>query len=162
MDNKQIAVKLILDNLDLKFSMDTFQDRLILQKAIYLVQSVGINLGYHYSWYLKGPYSTSLAADGFSIRDELITNSDESEKWQLDALITDKLELIQNWFSQTNKAELAKQLELYASVHFLIEKKQMSREIKGIVAALHQYGKQFSEFEVEEAVKGLLQHGALN
>lgn len=44
----------------LKVSTDTFEERIIYQKKIYMLQSAGLNLGYDYSWYLKGPYSPRL------------------------------------------------------------------------------------------------------
>ena len=51
------------------FSMDTFDDRLRFQKFIYLLQAHGVYLGYDFSWYLRGPYCSSLATDGFILED---------------------------------------------------------------------------------------------
>ncbi|MHA1731449.1 MAG: hypothetical protein ACTSU5_05875 [Promethearchaeota archaeon] len=47
--------------------MNNFSNRLVLQKTIYLIQKLGFDLGYRFNWYLRGPYSPSLAADGFYI-----------------------------------------------------------------------------------------------
>lgn len=47
--------------------MEEFEDRLEVQKIPYLAQSFGIDLGYSFSWYLKGPYSKSVARDGYTI-----------------------------------------------------------------------------------------------
>lgn len=45
-----------------------FNQRLILQKTIYILQKgFGIDLGYHFSLYIKGPYSPSLAKDGYEL-----------------------------------------------------------------------------------------------
>ena len=49
------------------FKMDTFEDRLRLQKLIYLLQAHGIYLGYDFSWYLHGPYCTTLSRRGFAL-----------------------------------------------------------------------------------------------
>ncbi|MDD9826447.1 MAG: hypothetical protein OXU86_06745 [Thaumarchaeota archaeon] len=49
------------------FKMDTFNDRLRLQKLVYMVEAFGVYLGYDYSWYLRGPYCTSLARAGFEL-----------------------------------------------------------------------------------------------
>ena len=142
MDSQQLAVKLIFDRADLEFKMDTFDDRLIVQKSIYLVQSLGINLGYHFSWYLKGPYSTSLASDGFSIQDELSRGLDESKKWKLDDSLASKVDKIKNWFSARDNKVLAKQLELLASVHFLVTRKNIAREDTNTLAkTLTAFGK---------------------
>ena len=51
------------------FRMTDFSDRLRLQKFIYLLQAHGIYLGYDFSWYLRGPYCTTLAAAGFALED---------------------------------------------------------------------------------------------
>ena len=50
-----------------KFSMNTFKDRFFFQKKIYFLQVFGIDLGYNFTLYLKGPYSSQLANDGFNL-----------------------------------------------------------------------------------------------
>lgn len=50
-----------------KFSLDSFQDRLKLQKTVYLLQAFGIFLGYNFNWYLYGPYSPGLTRDAFDM-----------------------------------------------------------------------------------------------
>jgi len=51
------------------FDMNTFSNRLRLQKMVYLLQEEGgINLGYKFSWYVHGPYSTELTRDAFQIQ----------------------------------------------------------------------------------------------
>ena len=52
---------------DLDFGMDDFEHRLRTQKFVYILQTFGIYLGYDYSWYLRGPYCTSLATIGFAL-----------------------------------------------------------------------------------------------
>ncbi|MTI80008.1 MAG: hypothetical protein FH758_03840 [Firmicutes bacterium] len=43
-----------------------FQHRLNTQKAVYLLQSMGLNFGnYHYGWYKHGPYSQSVQDDAY-------------------------------------------------------------------------------------------------
>jgi uncharacterized protein YwgA len=49
------------------FDMSTFRGRLILQKTVYLMQSMGIFLGYRFNWYVYGPYSPELARHGFEL-----------------------------------------------------------------------------------------------
>ena len=48
-------------------SLNDFEDRLRLQKFIYLLQAHDIYLGYDYSWYLRGPYCTTLAEREFEL-----------------------------------------------------------------------------------------------
>jgi len=47
-----------------------FKDRLILQKTIYLMQSFDLFIGYHFNWYLRGPYSPALTKDAFELINE--------------------------------------------------------------------------------------------
>ena len=51
----------------LEFGMQTFGHRLRVQKFVYLLQSFDVYLGYDYSWYLRGPYCSTLAASGFAL-----------------------------------------------------------------------------------------------
>ena len=51
----------------LEFGMHTFGHRLRVQKLVYLLQSFDVYLGYDYSWYLRGPYCSTLAASGFAL-----------------------------------------------------------------------------------------------
>jgi hypothetical protein len=50
----------------LQFQSD-FNARLILQKTVYLLEQFGLNIGYDFSWYLRGPYSPSLARDAYTV-----------------------------------------------------------------------------------------------
>jgi uncharacterized protein YwgA len=52
-----------LDSLE----MSTFEGRVVLQKTVYLLQAMGIFLGYRFNWYLYGPYSPELARHGFEL-----------------------------------------------------------------------------------------------
>ena len=50
-----------------ELNMNEYPDRLMLQKIVYLLQEAGINFGYDFNWYVKGPYCTRLAADIFDL-----------------------------------------------------------------------------------------------
>ena len=58
----------------LAISKDSFADRLISQKKIYLLQSLGTDLGYTYNWYVRGPYSPSLTTYLYANLDVLASN----------------------------------------------------------------------------------------
>lgn len=46
------------------FQPDVFDDRLEMQKAVYLLQNMGISVGdYKFMWYKHGPYSQTLQND---------------------------------------------------------------------------------------------------
>lgn len=58
---------LVLRHLD-NFDMSGHDGRLIFQKSVYLLQAFGIYLGYEFSWYARGPYSSRLARHGFALQ----------------------------------------------------------------------------------------------
>ena len=45
------------------FDAGSYEGRITFQRTIHILQSFGIDLGYHYDWMLKGPYSMELAKD---------------------------------------------------------------------------------------------------
>ena len=46
---------------DFKFGVEDYVHRLRVRKFVYLMQSFDIYLGYDYTWYMHGPYCTTLA-----------------------------------------------------------------------------------------------------
>ena len=58
MDAKLITLRLFLDALGQSVDIETVDDRKRVQKAVYLGQLSGVDLGYRFSWYVMGPYST--------------------------------------------------------------------------------------------------------
>ncbi len=54
---------------DRDFQPDQFEDRLEMQKAVYLLQNMGISVGdYRFMWYKHGPYSQTLQNDILSLQ----------------------------------------------------------------------------------------------
>ncbi len=58
--NKVIAC---LKGIGLKPKVDDFQNRLVIQKAIYLLKLKGIDPGFDYNLYVRGPYSPDLTKE---------------------------------------------------------------------------------------------------
>ena len=70
MNRESVELGFVLKQIDgYEFSMDGFNDRLKLQKLVYLLQAFGVYLGYDFSWYLRGPYCSLLAHNGFSLQE---------------------------------------------------------------------------------------------
>jgi uncharacterized protein YwgA len=164
MDRQQIGVKLSMDALGLPFQIGSFQDRLIMQKAVYLAQAAGVNLGYYYHWYLYGPYSPSLTRDEFAVGADIASGLDESEGWKLDEKSLQRLQRMRGLFveAKRNRNRLAKKLELLASAHFLIDRKQVTKvDANQIARILKRFNKDFSKDDVEKALGELVTYGLL-
>ena len=162
MDRQQIGLKLTVDGLKLPFQINTFEDRLILQKAVYLAQAAGVNLGYYYHWYLYGPYSPSLTRDEYAIGYELSQDADDSEGWKLDDESAERLKKLQNLIPKGDRSEVRQKLELLASVHFLVSRRQVRQNDAGeITATLKRFNKDFSEEDIKKALRELIDYGLL-
>jgi len=160
MDRRQLGLKLVMVELDLPVQVESFDDRLILQKAIYLAQAAGVNLGYYYRWYLRGPYCPAVAEDGFAVSSE---GADESRGWKLDDSSLEKLNAIHRMLEEVPYTDLARRLELLASVHYLVDRRQgRGRDPQEISETLQKFNKQFSKDEVTSALGELTSNGILS
>ena len=107
-----ITLGLVLKNLD-NFDMSTFYGRLVLQKTVYLLQSFDVYIGYDFSWYMRGPYSTYLTTVGFRLQEvyHKIPNG------RFEKGIQERFEKFLKFME--NKKNNPDMLEILASIHFL-------------------------------------------
>lgn len=82
MINRQGLLKLVCDQFS-NLNVQSFQTRILLQKTIFILQEIGLNLGYDYNWYLRGPYSPQLTADAFEIQNDVALFQEEAGKYKL-------------------------------------------------------------------------------
>lgn len=165
MDRRQIAAVLTLKRLGVEFQLKTFTDRLIAQKAIYLAQTVGADLGYFYGWYLRGPYCPALTEDLFAAVASDAARDIQRSSWTLDERTAQRLDQLSGavGVERSEKEKLARRLELFASVHFLIARKQVTdQDPETIAEKLRAYGKQFDAADVKNAKLALQGFGAFS
>ncbi len=60
-----------LENIGFNFNFNKFDDRLRLQKFVYLAKGFGFDPGYSYNLYIHGPYSPELADDYYQLGEDL-------------------------------------------------------------------------------------------
>ncbi len=162
MDRRQIGLKLIMDQLDQQVKVDTFEDRLILQKTVYLADAAGVHLGYFFRWYLRGPYCPDVADDGFAVALDVAWKLDDSNRWNLDDVSCKRLAKLRPLLTCEDRAKLALRLELLASVHYLIERKQVKdTSVETITRKLRACDKPFSQEQVNAALQELRDYGIL-
>jgi uncharacterized protein YwgA len=163
MDRRQISTKLCLDVLGVQLDLSAFNQRLVLQKTVYLLQASGLDLGYFFSWYLRGPYCSSLAADLFSAEEEIRSGVNDSKDWRLAESLSSSLDttrgLLQAEDDSKDLPGRSKRLELLASLHFLIQRKGMSCEDpKRLMGVLHEYEKPYTLEEIKGGLRQLERH----
>lgn len=162
MDRQQISLRLTLDALGLPLRLDSFAERMALQKTIYLCQQAGVHLGYRYNWYLRGPYSPQLTRDAYELKAEQGSGFDDTTGWNLDAASLQKLQKIRPLWQSRPEPERPRWLELLASVLFLKRSYDgRNKDVAGLRAILERNEKYFSEDEIRHAMKELARHGLL-
>jgi uncharacterized protein YwgA len=148
----------------LKGFKDDFDKRLEVQKAVYLMQESGADLGYHFSWYLRGPYSPSLADDAYSLlglqmkhfrKETQSVGRDTKEKFR------NLLNIIKKK-SSTTKDE-SRWLEILSSVHYVMKHSypRPKNPEDGIDYILRLKGKRFPKPTIEESYEILQKVGLL-
>ena len=116
----KIDEKAILYMVAKKFGLkrDSFEERLKLQKIIYLLQDSGMQLGYGFGWYKYGPYSQDLVSDAYTVLKSRRSEYERAEsdgKWDFNAETKAKFEAFKETFD-TNSLE---ELEMLTSVRFV-------------------------------------------
>lgn len=110
----------VFDILDVgKPDMSVFNNRLKYQKIVYLLQSLtGLSLGYGFNWYLKGPYSSSLAHTLYFIQDSpTVYKQSQKITFKQNKEVMSKLEEFKEKLGASIDDPLY--LEILASLHYI-------------------------------------------
>ncbi len=123
MESRLRALTLALKAADIDFSIETRHERMRIQKAIYLVQSAGVSLGYRHAWYVYGPYSPAMTRDYYAISELKQGDQFDEDGWQLTSVAKDKIDGIKGLFVPPEDIGLDQPewLELVASLRYLIK-----------------------------------------
>lgn len=123
MDGAGQGVALVLQALGLDVDcLNTFENRKILQKSMYLLQECPSHWGFGFSFnlYIRGPYSPDLADAGY----RLLRDREQGSSTVGSAVLTDKcmedVKEVQRLFSGGTGQLDADLIELAATLHFLV------------------------------------------
>jgi uncharacterized protein YwgA len=122
LNEARITLKLVLEKAGIEEpTLKSFSERFNIQKKVYLVQLMGLDLGYRFGWYLRGPYSTDLTAEAFTLLEELRANETDHEGQKLAPDATQRVaKATKLWEAPPGLSVSADQwLELLASLHYL-------------------------------------------
>lgn len=102
----------------LGLSIESFDDRLICQKKIYLLQALGVDLGYKYNWYVHGPYSPTLTNYAYSHID--IFNSYDFSGYELNEDAVERIAIVNDIANDRQEGcDEASWYELLASIVYV-------------------------------------------
>ena len=124
-------------------SLETFDNRLQLQKLTYLLEVFGMDLGFRFNWYLHGPYNRFVT--------KVLFDSDkaESEREVEDVFTNEKkkLSILKEFLGSDINS--SRTLELIVSLHYLLVLgKRSGVKDEQIVKQLHDLKPYFSEEEI--------------
>ena len=158
------AVFLIMRELG-GFTINSLEDRVLMQKAVYLFQLFDLDLRFRFSWYLRGPYSRELAYCAREFDDKK-TPGDVTKKLKLNERAKRAATQLKGWL-ETRPQELEKSrwLELISSIHYLlhIASPTSAITIDKVGEHLKRVGKdEFTQEQVAQAWKALEECGGIN
>jgi|APSaa5957512535_1039671.scaffolds.fasta_scaffold21076_2 uncharacterized protein YwgA len=134
-----------------EINLDQFNDRLRLQKLAYLAQNLGAADEYPFSWYIHGPYSSSLTSVLFE-GEELGVFDDEVSLNAKEKHIVKNMENL----LEENTCDPST-LELYASIWYLAPNRKLSEADKKHVTDLMIKEKpHFNEAQIKSALKKII------
>lgn len=138
-------IQSVFKELGVEPKLDTLNDRIKIQKLVYLSEISGIDLGFSFRWYIHGPYSPELTRVLFGKETGTSSNlSNYDFRKELDGLKSIIGDAIQSSSS----------LELIASLHYVlsIAKRQKSSE-KAALEIIHEQKPQFTKEDVNDGLK---------
>lgn len=116
-ENSQIAVTAILRELEIDPNFSSKEDRLSIQKSIYLAQVAGVKLSYWFNWYLNGPYCSALADDYYEAKKDI----EKFEGYKVSPEVERKLSRVKELIARRPaSAKLEEWLEALASIDYII------------------------------------------
>lgn len=146
---------------EMAVSKDTFEDRLICQKKVYLLQELGTDLGYRYNWYVRGPYSPSLTNYVYTNLDVL--RSQDFSEFKLSQDAAKNIALVNSLVAKKKQElDIVGWYELLASLLYINNNRtswQVSEGLDSLINTLIKYKPQYSTQQCEYAVSILNETG---
>jgi hypothetical protein len=123
MDGRLIVLQRFIEALGEPTDISSIDSRKRFQKAVYLGQLSGVDLGYRYSWYVHGPYSTALTKDYYSLSSALAADEKPPSEKKLKPAIVEKLKSVRELLKVPASVGLDEPswYELLASWHYLLK-----------------------------------------
>ncbi len=119
MNKKEIIAGLLKTISERNYNVSSFNQRLLAQKIMYIIQEVfGIDFGYDFNLYLRGPYSPKFTNEFYEIKNTVNFEELEFDDPEKNNLLLNLKEIISNYSSDVGIMELSSTLlYLYQKNH---------------------------------------------
>lgn len=147
MNSIDIANGIIFQKMNIRKT--TFDERIICQKKIYLLESLGTDMGYSYNWYIKGPYSPGLANYVYSNID--ILSEMDFNSYKVSDTVEKNIHIV-NGFNESKPKEITESswYELLASLVYIDKNRESWKVNKGKDNLFSELIKHKSQFKTEQ------------
>lgn len=147
MNSSHIATAVAIRDLNC-YSIETISDRILLQKKIYLAQDIGLPLGYGYSWYIHGPYSTDLTTVAYQIIPEGCESIENNSLKEPYATMIQKVNALEKDIEDKQlEISVVQWYELIASIAYWYKRGYNTK--KASVRKIKETKPQFSEKQIQ-------------
>ena len=121
MDRRLLNLQIVLGELGIEAGIETIDQRVTLQKAVYLAQAAGVPLRYRYNWYVMGPYSPDLTRDYYALHEQPQGSLESGKSMVLREPFASTIAGLRPAMGVPSGVQLTQSewLELLASVHYL-------------------------------------------
>jgi len=127
-----------------ELDLDNFEEKITVQKAVYITQKLGMNFNYDFGWHVRGVYSPELTVDMYEIRNKPVDYSPSPDELE----IVKKLKSI-----ESNPQKIPKALELFSTVVYADKHRGMEGdEIPEFVKKVKPW---FDDEEIDDAIQKL-------
>lgn len=130
MEKRLLNLQIVLSELGVDTGIETIDQRVTLQKAIYLAQAAGVPLRYRYNWYVMGPYSPDLTRDYYALHEQPQEDLETGRSMALREPFASTIERLSPAMGVPSDVQLnqSEWLELLASVHYLRKRSAFDAE----------------------------------
>jgi len=133
-------------------SLGSFNDRMKLQKLVYLLRELGHDCPYSFDWYVRGPYSPSLTSVLYAA-DEIGQLRTKSKLKESEQRVVENLKLLLG-----NDIEDPNTLELLASIWYYLPNELLDDEnLELLIDQLTEQKPHFSREDFETGIKRILE-----
>jgi uncharacterized protein YwgA len=131
--------------------LETFTERKLLQKLVYLIQESGVDLKFCYNWYLHGPYSPGLTRILFE-RDR----SSSLPRVELSAPDIDRINRLKSFLGEDVRS--SDRLELIVSIHYLLKQaRAVGASDRQVTKTIKEVKPYFSDEEIRQCWQKAIQ-----
>ena len=129
MADQLATLQLVLDEFDVG-EIATIDHRIEIQKLICLAQNAGLQLGYGFNWYVRGPYSPSLTSDYYQVASSRDHIQKQTQNFVLTAASLTAIEKVKTLMVVPAGIGLTRVqwLELLASIVYLRKSYNLSKD----------------------------------